>query len=431
MKALLSLATVTWLLGAAIFRLPAAKPERRAALPFEERLFWSIMIGLAVSLSIVLALAAAHRYSFTRLLVADVLLAAGAAAVAILRGGPRPARVWPGPGALVPIALAIVAAMRFAPPAEYVIGGKDPGVYINAGVQIAQRGTLQYHDPVVAAVPPAAREMFIPQDINRPYFIAPRFMGFFVLDPDRGTVVSQFPHVFPASIAIGYGVAGLTGARWTVTAWAVMGLLAVYFVGARLFGRTAAAAAVVLLALNVIEVWFARYPNAEVAMQTLLFSALLANARAHVDDDEFFAPVAGLLLGLLLFLRVDTLIPLTASRLARARGHDGRPRPLNSWRRCIASRCSSMRWERCAEARAADRVHRESRARIGDRRRAYRSPRSSPSAAALETGRRRGRRRRLIRRRLRLRRSAHAGSTPGARRRPTSTRTLRTFVAFT
>src|SRR5262249_461990 len=158
------------------------------------------------SLSIVLALAAAHRYSFTRLLIADVLLAAGAAAFALLRGGPRPARVWAGPGALVPIALAILATIRFAPPSEYVIGGKDPGVYLNAGVQIAQRGTLAYHDPVVAAVPASAREMFVPQDVNRPYFIAPRFMGFFVLDPDRGTVVNQFPHVFPASIAIGYGI---------------------------------------------------------------------------------------------------------------------------------------------------------------------------------------------------------------------------------
>jgi hypothetical protein len=97
-----------------------------------------------------------------------------------------------------------------------------------------------------------------------------------------------------------------------------MGLLAVYFVGARLFGRAAAAAAVVLLALNVIEVWFGRYPNAEVAMQALLFAALLANARAHVDDDEFFAPVAGLLLGLLLFLRVDTLIPLAGVLAALA-----------------------------------------------------------------------------------------------------------------
>jgi len=316
-KALLSLLLVTWAPGEAIFRLPFAQPERRAALPAEERLFWSLVIGIAVSLSIVLALAAAHRYSFSRLLVADAVITAAAIAAGWRSPG-RPVRARPGLAALVPIAIAVFAALRFGPPSEYVIGGKDPGVYVNAGVQIAQRGTLAYHDPVVAAVPAEARALFVPQDMNRTWFIAPRFMGFFVLDPDRGTVVSQFPHLFPASIAIGYGVDGLTGARWTVTAWGVVGLLAVYFLGARLFGRTAAAAAAVLLALHVIEVWFARYPNAEVAMQALLFAALLANARAHVDGDAFFAPIAGLLFGLLLFLRVDALFPIAAVLAALA-----------------------------------------------------------------------------------------------------------------
>jgi len=316
-KALLSLLLVTLAPGGAIFRLPIAEPERRAALPAEERLFWSLTIGIAVSLSIVLALAAAHRYSFTRLLIADALVTLAALAVA-WRTPLRPPRAAAGRAALIPIALAVAAIWRFGPPSEYVIGGKDPGVYVNAGVQIAQRGTLAYHDPIVAAVPPEARALFVPQDANRPRFIAPRFMGFFVLDPDRGTVVSQFPHLFPASIAIGYGAAGLTGARWTVTAWGVLGVLAVYFLGARLFGRPAAATAAALLALHVIQVWFARYPNAEMAMQALLFAALLANARAHVDGDGFFAPVAGLLLGLLLFLRVDVLIPLAGVLTALA-----------------------------------------------------------------------------------------------------------------
>ena len=317
MKTLLSILLVTWAPGAAIFRLPIAEPERRASLPAEERLFWSVTIGIGVSLSIVLALAAAHRYSFSRLLIADALITLAALAVAS-RTPFRPPRASPGPAALIPIVLAIASIWRFGPPSEYVIGGKDPGVYLNAGVQIAQRGTLAYHDPVVAGVPPEARSLFVPQDVNRPWFIAPRFMGFFVLDPDRGTVVSQFPHLFPASIAIGYGAAGLTGARWTVTAWGVLGVVAVYFLGARLFGRPAAATAAALLALHVMQVWFARYPNAELAMQALLFAAMLANARAHVDGDGFFAPVAGLLLGLLLFLRVDVLIPLAGVLTALA-----------------------------------------------------------------------------------------------------------------
>src|SRR6185295_15960651 len=118
---------------------------------------------LAVSLSIVLALAAAHRYSFSRLLVADGAISLAALAL-VWRSPARPAYARPGIAALIPLALAVLAVWRFGPPSEYVIGGKDPGVYVNAGVQIAQRGTLAYHDPVVAAIPPAARPLFDPQD---------------------------------------------------------------------------------------------------------------------------------------------------------------------------------------------------------------------------------------------------------------------------
>ena len=137
-------------------------------------------------------------------------------------------------------------------------------------------------------------------------------MGFFVQDPTAGTVVGQFPHLFPASIAVGYGLNGLTGARQAVAVWAVLGVLAVYFAGTRIIGPVPAAAAAFLLASNVIEVWFGRYPNAEVVAQTLLFSALLAFGRAWDGDYRFFGPLAGALLGLQLFLRFDTAIAIVA-----------------------------------------------------------------------------------------------------------------------
>jgi uncharacterized membrane protein len=317
-KSLLSLVIVAWLPGAAVFRLPGLRPEQRAGLGAEERLFWSVVLSVAISLTAVLSLAALGRYSFGRLLIADTALAL--VAVAASWRGPRVHAGGPGPAALLPIALAIVAAVRFSPPSEYIIGGKDPGVYVNAGVQIAQRGTLTYHDPVVAAVPPFARDLFLPQDVNRPGFVAPRFMGFYILDPDRGTVVSQFPHLFPASIAIGYGAAGLTGARWTMPIWAVLGIVAIYLLAARLAGRLAAVAATGLLTLHVVQVWFARYPSAEMPMQALLFASLLANARAQIDGDDFFAPVSGALLGLMFFLRVDAIVPLAGIVAALALG---------------------------------------------------------------------------------------------------------------
>ena len=300
-------AVVAWLPGAVIYRVPWLERDRRGGLDAEERLFWAGVLSVAISLSVVLALAALHRYSFDRLLLTDagVAVAAAVAARGRLRFGPGTRH--PGLTALVPLALVLLGLWRFFPSSEYVIGGKDPGTYVNEGVQIAQRGALVTRDPVVAAVPPFARDLFFPSH-QRPDYYGIRFMGFFITSPESGAVVGQFPHLFPASIAIGYGIDGLTGARRTVGAWAILGLLAVYFAGARLVGRTAAAGAATLLGLHVIQTWFARYPNAEVVMQALLFAALLANARAHVDRDRFFAPVAALLLGLLLFLRFDAVL---------------------------------------------------------------------------------------------------------------------------
>jgi hypothetical protein len=305
----LQAAIVLWLPGAVLFRVPWLDRDRRASLDAEERLFWAVVLSVAVSLSFVILLAAFNRYSFPRLVMADAGLAAALAAASRLRLRLGAAARWPRLAALVPLALVALGAWLFFPPAEYIIGGKDPGTYVNEGIQIAQRGSLVVRDPVIAEVPAFARDLFFPQHTGSAEY-GLRFMGFFILDPDTGQVVGQFPHLFPASIAIGYGLYGLTGALATSGAWAILGLLAVYFAAARLAGRTAAAAAAALLALNVIEVWFGRYPNAEMVMQALLFAALLANARTHVDDDPFFAPVAGVLLALLLFLRFDAVLAI-------------------------------------------------------------------------------------------------------------------------
>lgn len=303
------LVVIGWLPGAALYRLPVADRDARAALDAEERAFWYVVLSVAVSLAVVIALAAAHCYTLTRLLAVDVAIAASAAGAARMRLRFGAAARAPRPSALIPLALILLGVWRFLPPAEYLMGGKDPGTYFNEGIQIAQRGTLVYEDPVVASVPSFARDLFFPSHQQEQYY-GLRFMGFFIQDPARGTVVGQFPHLFPASIAVAYGLDGLTGARRVTAIWGVLGLLAVYFVGARLIGRTAAAAAAGLLALHVIEVWFARYPNAELVMQTLLFAALLANARAHIDGNPFFAPVAAALLGLLLFLRFDAVLAI-------------------------------------------------------------------------------------------------------------------------
>jgi hypothetical protein len=264
-------------------------------------------------------LAAGGWYTFERLLILETAIVV--ALVAVCRGrlrfGPEAPR--PGLGALVPVAIVAGGLWLYGPPAEYVLGGKDPGGYVNEGVQIAQRGALVAHDRVIAEVPAEFRDLVLPSH-QTPSYYGSRFMGFFVLDPQAGTVLGQFPHFLPASFAIGYGLHGLTGVRYTTIAWTLLGLVAVYVCGARLLGRTVAAAGTLLLMLNVIETWFSGYPNAEVVAQTLLFAAMLAWSRAQVDGLPFFGPVAASLLGMLLFLRVDMAIAVAAFVAAAALG---------------------------------------------------------------------------------------------------------------
>lgn len=298
-----------YLPGALLFRLPLWQRVTRAALAAEERVFWHVVLSVSWTLTVVLALAALDLYRFDRL-----LLITGGLVVCLLVLGrghllyrSTATRVtWT---AVLPLILIGLALWRFFPVSEYIIGGRDPGVYINEGVQISQRGSLLLRDPVVAEVPAFARDLFFPQYYEDEYYSL-RFMGLFIMDPREGTVLGQFPHLFPASIAVGYDLHGLTGARQTVAWWAILGVLGVYFLGARWAGPPAAAAAAALLTLHVAQIWFARYPNSDIVMQAGVFAAMLAFARAHQDDDAFFAPVAAWLLTLQLFSRVEALVAI-------------------------------------------------------------------------------------------------------------------------
>ena len=305
--------TVTCVLpGWVLFHLPVAGRERRAGLDADERAFWIVVLSVIITSAVTLSLALAGRYQYQRLLAVDAI---GSLAVVLgyrrrLAYTSSPTR--PRPAALAPLAIIVASAWLYFPPSEYVMGGKDPGTYVNEGIQLAQRGRLVVADPVVAQLPAGLRDLFFPQYTSSEYF-STRFMGFFVLAPSEGTVVGQFPHLFPSWIAIGYGINGLSGARQAVCAWAVLAVLAVFFAARHSFGPWAAAATGALVLANIVQLWFARYPNAEIPMQALVFAGLLAYARSVHDGDRFFAPVAASAFGLLLFLKpVDAVLVFAA-----------------------------------------------------------------------------------------------------------------------
>ena len=297
--------------GAVLFRLPVLSRSRRAALSSEERWFWQLVLSAVWSVGITLTLGAFSAYTLTRLVAINAALAV--VPMLLLRGRLRLDAEAPKPGAsaLLPLALVAFALWRFLPAAEYIMGGKDPGVYVNEGISLDRTGTIFRHDAIVAAVPAPVKDLFF-LDYPPTEYYGPRFMGVFLNNPDTGEVIAQFPHFLPASMTLGYAIGGLRGATTTVVVWAVLGLLAVYFFGVRLTGRGPAFFAAALLALNVIEAWYARYPNAEVVMQTFVFAGLLAFSYATRDGDRYFGWMTGALAAALIFLRFDAYLAIAA-----------------------------------------------------------------------------------------------------------------------
>jgi hypothetical protein len=325
----LSLFLVAYLPGFVIFRVPFGQRDIRSGLSAEERVYWHVILSLLVTSVSGLVLAASGWYRFEWLLLSNGL-AAGAIGCAF-RGRLRLGSIAPKPhwSTVTPLAIiAVAVSVSFrTPPAEYIIGGRDPGTYVNEGIQIAQRGSLGIDDQLVASIPEHLIPLFATEDERSESSYGSRFMGFYLVDAAEGRVMGQFPHLYPVWIAVGYGINGLTGTRYVVTFLATLGVLSVFFAGAWLVGRPAATAGALLLAVNVAQVWYSRYPNAEILLQALVFASILAYSRATVGGDRFFALVAGLLVTLAGFTHRTGIFVIGIFLVAGLLGPFARQRP--------------------------------------------------------------------------------------------------------
>ncbi|MGH2458364.1 MAG: hypothetical protein ACRDIY_05800 [Chloroflexota bacterium] len=217
------------------------------------------------------------------------------------------------PGALAGLGLPIlIGAILYFPPDEWILGGLDPGSYVNAGAAIARSGGIVLRSPTLAAMAPAIRQALFPAPASRLpgfYLMFERFAGVvpsgFIVATDR--VVPHGFHFYPAVLAFGYGIGGI-GAELLVTpVLAIAGLVGFSLLVRRLFGTTVAAIATLFLAIGPAEVWFARYPDAEILAQLLLFGGFLAFVASIDAPGPVLSSVAGLALGCVHLAKIEML----------------------------------------------------------------------------------------------------------------------------
>ncbi len=294
-------------------------PRDREETPFDEALFLAVTVSVMASAWLALLLAELGRFSILR---AAAILAAACATVLVVGrrrlGFPiRAPRSWSE--ALPAAAVLALALWLQARPTEYLLGGRDPGTYVAAMAMIARTGGIAYTDPVVLSIPREDVDLFF-REPGAADFNWGRFMGFPLERPETGRVVPEFFHLFPAFGAYLFQAMGVKGALAAPPIFGILGTLAVFFAFRRILGPAPALLAALLLAVNVVQVWFARYPVSEGLSQLLVFTAFLAVARSELSRSAAFGVLAGAALGLSLLVRIDGVLvaaPLATYLLLR------------------------------------------------------------------------------------------------------------------
>lgn len=325
-----ALAGIFVLIVPGLIVLALLSPRERRALPLDEALFLALALSVGLSSWLGLVLAEVGRFS---LVTAGSLLAA-ASGLALLLGWRRLGVPFSLPIAwaqLLPaLAVAVLAVALQARPSQYIVGGRDPGAYIASMALIGRTGGILYTDQAVASIPRQDVPVFFRNPDRQDYSFS-RFMGFDLERPESGRVVPQFFHLFPAFGAYLFQAMGVKGALAAPPLLGILGTLAVFFALRRLFSPAVALLGTLFLAINVVQVWFARYPVSEPFSQLLLFLGLLAVAHWEERASTAFAAIGGAALGLSLLVRVDSLlIVIPLGLYAFVRRAQGR-----SWKRLL------------------------------------------------------------------------------------------------
>lgn len=272
------------------------------------------------SLLALAALASAQMGIYSIHLVGAVLLLYSL--LILLFGKPSPVRIrfsLPSPGLservakrLPPLAFIFILALAgllYFRPTEYIFGGWDPGVYAGTGAHIARTGAIVIEDRQPDFLSPRERLLF--SQVHSAGY-PEKYPGFRRTGPEGTRLIPQFYHLYPALLAAANFPAGLAGGFYLTPLLGLFSLISIYLLVRELWGKLEALAAVLLIAVNQVQVWQARFPTAEMLSQFLLFSGLFLLARYLGREERYPARLAGILLGLFLLSHISSLLILPA-----------------------------------------------------------------------------------------------------------------------
>lgn len=190
----------------------------------------------------------------------------------------------------------VVASILFFPGFPYATSDKDPGIYVLHGLEIADTGQLRFE-----ATPLQSSGALTVDDVPGVQWRA--FEP--VVD---GEILPWFFHLWPSLLGTAFDAFGLDALSWVTPLLAVVSVLAIFVLGRRLGGLVPAIGAASVLAVNMMNVWQARYPTAEILGQVLFVGSLVALVLALQRSRRDLAIAAGMLVTIGLLNRGEAVL---------------------------------------------------------------------------------------------------------------------------
>lgn len=208
---------------------------------------------------------------------------------------------------VVVVATGIVLYFR---PHEYLFGGWDPSAYVTTGASIERTGGILYHDEAFAALPRETQDAFS----HHRQGLEQRFPAMLIGDHETGLITPQFHHLYPTWLAVFRAVGGDRLVLYANPLFGVLSVLMLFLLCRRFLPNGAAVAATVLLALNLTQVWQARFPTAEILAQLCTLTMLYLLMLYWETGSAAAALLAMLAMGMAMHARFDAvlLVPLVA-----------------------------------------------------------------------------------------------------------------------
>lgn len=183
---------------------------------------------------------------------------------------------------MVVVPVALVALVLMLPGYRYSTGDKDPGVYVMHAWNMAHTGHLPFQKTALQ-MSGALTSTDYPGALWRG----------FEFSTSATQVMPSFFHMWPALLAAGMQLVGFNALAVTGPLLGVLGVVVLFALVRRLFGVHYATVASLLLAVNMMQVWQARYPTSEVLAQVMYLGTALALVIAVQTRSQFVAFLAG------------------------------------------------------------------------------------------------------------------------------------------